>query len=123
MVLAPLSRVALDPDDLEQLDKLLHAQNSEVSFLRDLKCRKPRKTGPTLVNDSSDSVNRSAWSRLALFCLCSMSWGGEGAVAWQSRGGWSCSVWPELSPVSPVTWWWWTAARQMLFLRGRSLAG
>ncbi|NXM43770.1 CAF1A factor, partial [Gymnorhina tibicen] len=57
MVLAPLSRVALDPDYLEQLDKLLHAQNGEVSFLRDLKCRKPRKTGPTLVSDSSDSVN------------------------------------------------------------------
>ncbi|NXM54828.1 CAF1A factor, partial [Illadopsis cleaveri] len=57
MVLAPLSRVALDPDYLEQLDKLLHAQNGEVSFLRDLKCRKPRKTGPTWVSDSSDSVN------------------------------------------------------------------
>ncbi|NWW19998.1 CAF1A factor, partial [Falcunculus frontatus] len=57
MVLAPLSRVALDPDYLEQLDKLLHAQNGEASFLSDLKCRKPRKTGPTLVNDSSDSVN------------------------------------------------------------------
>ncbi|XP_063259474.1 chromatin assembly factor 1 subunit A [Prinia subflava] len=57
MVLAPLSRVVLDPDYLEQLDKLLHAQNGEVSFLRDLKCRKPRKTGPTLVSDSSDSVN------------------------------------------------------------------
>ncbi|XP_056368360.1 chromatin assembly factor 1 subunit A [Oenanthe melanoleuca] len=57
MVLAPLSRVALDPDYLEQLDKLLHAQNGEGSFLRDLKCRKPRKSGPTLVNDSSDSIN------------------------------------------------------------------
>uniref|UniRef100_A0A8C3R7L3 Chromatin assembly factor 1 subunit A n=1 Tax=Cyanoderma ruficeps TaxID=181631 RepID=A0A8C3R7L3_9PASS len=57
MVLAPLSRVALDPDYLEQLDKLLHAQNGEVSFLRDLKRRKPRTTGPTLVSDSSDSVN------------------------------------------------------------------
>ncbi|NXT64013.1 CAF1A factor, partial [Chaetops frenatus] len=57
MVLAPLSRVALDPDYLEQLDKLLHAQNAEVSFLRDLKCRKPRKTGPTLVSESSDSFN------------------------------------------------------------------
>lgn len=61
MVLAPLSRVALDPDYLEQLDKLLHAQNTELSFLRELKHRKPRKTGPTLVNDSSDSVNRSVW--------------------------------------------------------------
>uniref|UniRef100_A0A8C3NI04 Uncharacterized protein n=1 Tax=Geospiza parvula TaxID=87175 RepID=A0A8C3NI04_GEOPR len=57
MVLAPLSRVALDPEDLEQLDKLLHAQNGEDSFLKDLKCRKPRKTGPTLVSDSNDSVN------------------------------------------------------------------
>ncbi|NXO98694.1 CAF1A factor, partial [Certhia brachydactyla] len=57
MVLAPLSRVALDPDYLDQLDKLLHAQNGEVSFLRELKCREPRKTGPTWVSDSSDSVN------------------------------------------------------------------
>ncbi|NWR44472.1 CAF1A factor, partial [Regulus satrapa] len=57
MVLAPLNRVALDPDYLEQLDELLRAQNGEVSFLRELKCRKPRKTGPTLVSDSSDSVN------------------------------------------------------------------
>ncbi|XP_074783984.1 chromatin assembly factor 1 subunit A [Athene noctua] len=57
MVLAPLCRIALDPDFLEQLDKLLHAQNSEVSFLRDLKCRKPRKTGPTFVSNSTDIVN------------------------------------------------------------------
>ncbi|NWU82718.1 CAF1A factor, partial [Onychorhynchus coronatus] len=57
MVLAPLSRVALDPDFLEQLDKLLPAQNCEVSFLRDLKCRKPRKSGPTWVSNSNDTVN------------------------------------------------------------------
>ncbi|NWV67867.1 CAF1A factor, partial [Malurus elegans] len=57
MVLAPLSRVALDPDYLEQLDKLLHAQNGDFSFLMELKRRKARKTGPTLVNDSSDSIN------------------------------------------------------------------
>ncbi|NWW94001.1 CAF1A factor, partial [Rhynochetos jubatus] len=57
MVLAPLSRIALDPDFLEQLDKLLCAQNSDVSFLRDLKCRKPRKTGPTFVSNSTDIVN------------------------------------------------------------------
>ncbi|NXU47616.1 CAF1A factor, partial [Turnix velox] len=57
MVLAPLCRIALDPDFLEQLDKLLHAQNSDASFLRDLKCRKPRKTGPTFVNKSADIVN------------------------------------------------------------------
>ncbi|XP_051495695.1 chromatin assembly factor 1 subunit A isoform X2 [Apus apus] len=57
MVLAPLCRVALDPDLLEQLDKLLCGQNSEDSFLRDLKCRKPRKTGPTFVSSSTDIVN------------------------------------------------------------------
>ncbi|XP_009470189.1 PREDICTED: chromatin assembly factor 1 subunit A [Nipponia nippon] len=57
MVLAPLCRIALDPDFLEQLDKLLRAQSSEVSFLRDLKCRKPRRTGPTFVNKSADIVN------------------------------------------------------------------
>ncbi|XP_017689105.1 PREDICTED: chromatin assembly factor 1 subunit A, partial [Lepidothrix coronata] len=57
MVLAPLSRVPPDPDSLEQLDKLLPAQNGEVSFLRDLKCRKPRKSGPTWVRNSNDTVN------------------------------------------------------------------
>ncbi|NXN12862.1 CAF1A factor, partial [Indicator maculatus] len=57
MVLAPLSRIALDPDFLEQLDKLLHSQGSEASFLRELKCRKPRKTGPTFVSNSTDTVN------------------------------------------------------------------
>ncbi|NXS55409.1 CAF1A factor, partial [Brachypteracias leptosomus] len=57
MVLAPLCRIALDPEFLEQLDELLQAQNSEVSFLRDLKCRKPRKTGPTFVSSSTDTVN------------------------------------------------------------------
>ncbi|NXK93567.1 CAF1A factor, partial [Formicarius rufipectus] len=57
MVLAPLSRVALDPDSLEQLDKLLPAQTCELSFLRDLKCRQPRKSGPTLVSSSNDTVN------------------------------------------------------------------
>ncbi|NXD82452.1 CAF1A factor, partial [Halcyon senegalensis] len=57
MVLAPLCRIALDPDFLEQLDKLLRVQNSDASFLRELKCREPRKTGPTLVSNSTDIVN------------------------------------------------------------------
>lgn len=70
MVLAPLCRIALYPDFLEQLDRLLHAQNSEVSFLRDLKCRKPRKTGPTFVN-SSTTVNRLVCvSGLFSSCFC-----------------------------------------------------
>lgn len=68
MVLAPLCRIALYPDFLEQLDRLLHTQNSEVSFLRDLKCRKPRKTGPTFVN-SSTTVNRLVCV-LGLFSSC-----------------------------------------------------
>ncbi|NXL95533.1 CAF1A factor, partial [Alectura lathami] len=57
MVLAPLCRIALYPDVLEQLDQLLRAQNSDASFLRELKCRKPRKTGPTFVSCSTDIVN------------------------------------------------------------------
>ncbi|XP_050168565.1 chromatin assembly factor 1 subunit A isoform X1 [Myiozetetes cayanensis] len=57
MVLAPLSRVVPDPDSLEQLDKLLPAQDCEVSFLRDLKCRKPRKSGATWVRNRTDTVN------------------------------------------------------------------
>ncbi|NWH64008.1 CAF1A factor, partial [Geococcyx californianus] len=55
MFLAPLCRIALDPD-LEQLDKLLRTQNNDISYLRDLKCRKPRKTGPTFVSNSADMV-------------------------------------------------------------------
>lgn len=71
MVLAPLCRIALYPDFLEQLDQLLRAQNSEVSFLRDLKCRKPRRTGPTFVNNSTDIVNRSVYvSGLFSTCFC-----------------------------------------------------
>ncbi|NXA42561.1 CAF1A factor, partial [Eudromia elegans] len=57
MVLAPLCRAALDSDLLEQLDQLLRAPNSEASFLRDLKRRKPRKTGPTVVPNGADAVN------------------------------------------------------------------
>ncbi|NXI42184.1 CAF1A factor, partial [Galbula dea] len=57
MVLAPLSRIALDPDFLEQLEQLLHAQSSDGSFLKELRCRKPRKTGPTFVRNSTDIVN------------------------------------------------------------------
>lgn len=76
MVLAPLCRIALYPDFLEQLDRLLRAQNSEVSFLRDLKCRKPRKTGPTFVNSSTDTVNRLVclWAFLHLFLWWTGEW-------------------------------------------------
>ncbi|NXQ24184.1 CAF1A factor, partial [Alaudala cheleensis] len=57
MFLAPLSRAALEPEELEQLDRLLQAQSAELSFLRDLKWRQPRRSGATLLSDSSDSAN------------------------------------------------------------------
>lgn len=125
MVLAPLSRVALDPDDLEQLDKLLHAQNAGDSFLKDLKCRKPRKTGPTLVSDSSDSFNRSVCTRgLALLLFSETNCRGDLRIDVGEEGRLElfCGAEPP-SPVFPVTWWWWITARLMLFLRGRSLVG
>ncbi|XP_007488980.1 chromatin assembly factor 1 subunit A isoform X2 [Monodelphis domestica] len=48
MVLAPLCRVVFDQDLSDQLDQLLKDQNSELNFLKDLKCREPHKSGPTL---------------------------------------------------------------------------
>ncbi|XP_074834454.1 chromatin assembly factor 1 subunit A [Carettochelys insculpta] len=58
MVLAPLCRVAFDQDLSDQLDQLIQAQDSEVSFLKELKCCKPLKSGPTIVCDhSADIVN------------------------------------------------------------------
>ncbi|XP_075759151.1 chromatin assembly factor 1 subunit A [Pelodiscus sinensis] len=58
MVLAPLCRVAFDQDLSDQLDQLLQGQTSDVSFLEELKCRKQRKSGPTVVcYHSADVVN------------------------------------------------------------------
>uniref|UniRef100_A0A8C0G3R2 Chromatin assembly factor 1 subunit A n=1 Tax=Chelonoidis abingdonii TaxID=106734 RepID=A0A8C0G3R2_CHEAB len=58
MVLAPLCRVAFDQDLSDQLDQLLQAQNNDISFLEELKCRRPHKTGPTIVcYRSADIVN------------------------------------------------------------------
>uniref|UniRef100_A0A8C3G0C6 Chromatin assembly factor 1 subunit A n=1 Tax=Chrysemys picta bellii TaxID=8478 RepID=A0A8C3G0C6_CHRPI len=58
MVLAPLCRVAFDQDLSDQLDQLLQAQNNDISFLEELKCRKPHKSGPTIVcYRSADIVN------------------------------------------------------------------
>ncbi|XP_074164313.1 chromatin assembly factor 1 subunit A isoform X2 [Sminthopsis crassicaudata] len=48
MVLAPLFRVVFDQELSDQFDQLLKDQNSELNFLKDLKCRKPHRSGPTL---------------------------------------------------------------------------
>ncbi|XP_077698006.1 chromatin assembly factor 1 subunit A isoform X1 [Eretmochelys imbricata] len=58
MVLAPLCRVAFDQDLSDQLDQFLQAQNNDISILEELKCRKPHKSGPTVVYyRSADIVN------------------------------------------------------------------
>ncbi|XP_044273462.1 chromatin assembly factor 1 subunit A [Varanus komodoensis] len=58
MVLAPLCRVAVDPDLLEQLDGLLHAQSCDTPLLEELKSQAPRRSSPTLDHrHREDSVN------------------------------------------------------------------
>uniref|UniRef100_A0A4X2MCE8 Uncharacterized protein n=2 Tax=Vombatus ursinus TaxID=29139 RepID=A0A4X2MCE8_VOMUR len=58
MVLAPLCRVVFDQDLSEQFDQLLKDQNSELNFLKDLKCREPHKSGPTLpYGPSPNTIN------------------------------------------------------------------
>ncbi|XP_069353367.1 chromatin assembly factor 1 subunit A [Eulemur rufifrons] len=58
MVLAPRCRATFDHDLCKQLDQLLQRQSGEFSFLRDLKGRRPLRSGPTRVsNRNSDIVN------------------------------------------------------------------
>uniref|UniRef100_A0A670K8Z7 Chromatin assembly factor 1 subunit A n=1 Tax=Podarcis muralis TaxID=64176 RepID=A0A670K8Z7_PODMU len=58
MVLAPICRVAVDQDLMDQLDWLLQAQSYSASFLEELKSRDPCKTGPTLVSSpNADAFN------------------------------------------------------------------
>ncbi|XP_063311994.1 chromatin assembly factor 1 subunit A isoform X1 [Pelobates fuscus] len=49
MAVAPLCRVAFELEASEQLDKFLQDQNSKLSFLSEIKTRKPRRMGRTLV--------------------------------------------------------------------------
>ncbi|KAM4707615.1 chromatin assembly factor 1 subunit A [Discoglossus pictus] len=49
MAVAPLCRVEFEPEAAEQLDTFLQNQNSEVSFLAELKSRRPRRMGSTVV--------------------------------------------------------------------------
>ncbi|XP_076977216.1 chromatin assembly factor 1 subunit A isoform X2 [Tamandua tetradactyla] len=58
MVLAPLCRAASDQDLCDQLDQLLQKQSGTFSFLKDLKGRRPLRSGPTVVcNRNADIFN------------------------------------------------------------------
>ncbi|MBW01302.1 Chromatin assembly factor 1 subunit A, partial [Eschrichtius robustus] len=58
MVLAPRCRTAFDQDLCDQLDELLRQQSGEFSFLKDLKSRRPLRSGPTVVcNQNTDLFN------------------------------------------------------------------
>ncbi|XP_014698592.3 chromatin assembly factor 1 subunit A isoform X1 [Equus asinus] len=59
MVLAPRCRTAFDQDLCEQLDQLLQRQSSEFSFLKDLKGRRPLRSGPTVVSTRSTGIVNS----------------------------------------------------------------
>ncbi|XP_034976817.2 chromatin assembly factor 1 subunit A [Zootoca vivipara] len=59
MVLAPICRVAVDQDLMDQLDWLLQAQSYSASFLEELKSRDPCKTGPTLASSPNDDAINS----------------------------------------------------------------
>ncbi|XP_022412959.1 chromatin assembly factor 1 subunit A isoform X2 [Delphinapterus leucas] len=58
MVLAPRCRTAFDQDLCDQLDQLLQQQSGEFSFLKDLKSRRPLRSGPTVVcNQNTELFN------------------------------------------------------------------
>ncbi|XP_012921464.1 chromatin assembly factor 1 subunit A isoform X5 [Heterocephalus glaber] len=59
MVLAPRCRATLDQDLCDRLDQLLQEQSGDFSFLRDLKGRRPLRSGPTgICSRDTDTVNR-----------------------------------------------------------------
>ncbi|KAM5194829.1 chromatin assembly factor 1 subunit A [Mantella aurantiaca] len=49
MAIAPLCRVDFETEDSEQLGKLIEEQTSSVNFLLELKTRKPRRMGRTVI--------------------------------------------------------------------------
>lgn len=58
MVLAPQSRAAFGQDLCRQLDQLLRQQDGDGSFLKDLKSRRPLRSGPTgLCRRSAELLN------------------------------------------------------------------
>ncbi|EHH29492.1 hypothetical protein EGK_09939, partial [Macaca mulatta] len=59
MVLAPRRRTAFHPDLCSQLDQLLQQQSGEFSFLKDLKGRRPLRSGPTQVSTRNADIFNS----------------------------------------------------------------
>ncbi|XP_006904173.1 chromatin assembly factor 1 subunit A [Pteropus alecto] len=59
MVLAPRCRTAFDQELLHQLDQLLLQQKGDVSFLKDLKGRRPLRSGPTVVSNRGADIFNS----------------------------------------------------------------
>ncbi|XP_078527165.1 chromatin assembly factor 1 subunit A isoform X2 [Lissotriton helveticus] len=57
MALAPLCRVDFDQAASDKLDELLQSQILEVSYLKELKCRKPYISGRTVVHHHIVSAN------------------------------------------------------------------
>lgn len=66
MVLAPRCRTTFDQDLCDQLDQLLQQQSGDFSFLKDLKGRRPLRSGPTVVsNRNEDIFNRLVTGKTA----------------------------------------------------------
>ncbi|XP_069505472.1 chromatin assembly factor 1 subunit A [Ambystoma mexicanum] len=61
MALAPLCRVDFDQIASDQLDELLQSQITEGSYLQELKCRKARKWGRTVVHHHLDPATRDVF--------------------------------------------------------------
>ncbi|XP_043946521.1 chromatin assembly factor 1 subunit A isoform X2 [Protopterus annectens] len=78
MVLAPLTRVTCDQDMTKQLDYNMHEQTTDYNYLKELKSRKPRRSGPTcckagilsdviiLQNESAGIPNRKKFGKMKL---------------------------------------------------------
>ncbi|KAM7142518.1 chromatin assembly factor 1 subunit A isoform 1-T1 [Molossus nigricans] len=59
MVLAPRCRTTFDQDLCDQLDQLLQQQSGDFSFLKDLKGRRPLRSGPTVVSNRNEDIFNS----------------------------------------------------------------
>ncbi|KAM8764014.1 chromatin assembly factor 1 subunit A isoform 2-T2 [Rhynchonycteris naso] len=59
MVLAPFCRTAFDQDLCDQLDQLLQQQSDDFSFLKELKGRRPLRSGPTIASNRNVDIFNS----------------------------------------------------------------
>ncbi|XP_045445043.1 chromatin assembly factor 1 subunit A isoform X3 [Pipistrellus kuhlii] len=59
MVLAPFCRTTFDQDLCDQLDQLMQQQNDDFSFLKDLKGRRPLRSGPTVASNRNADIFNS----------------------------------------------------------------